>query len=53
MYCVITRTLACGIFSRLRELLRRAVDRLRRDPRRELVAVPLADAAVRLEAARA
>ena len=50
MYSVITRTFACGMLERLGEAFARAVHGLRRHPRRQLVALPLADAAVRLEA---
>ncbi len=50
MYCVITRTFACGMLQRLREPLRALMHALRRDPRGQLVAVPLAHDAVRLEA---
>ena len=50
MYWQMTRTLACGMLERGREVLARAVDALRRDPDRQLVAVPLAHRAVRLQA---
>ena len=50
MYCVMVWTLACGMPSALREALRALNHRLRRDPRGQLVAVPLAHGAVRLEA---
>ena len=50
MYWQMTRTLACGMSSAAGEVLARGVDALRRDPGRQLVAVPLADRAVRLEA---
>ena len=49
MYSVITRTLACGISSASAKPSRVPCTACVDDPRRQLVALPLADAAVRLE----
>ena len=49
MYWQMTRTLDCGMARALARFVARGVDALRRHPGRQLVAVPLAHRAVRLE----